>query len=65
MQNFGRGMWRRVGDFERIHTPQINKQQQLQHYLALLEYNQKKQLQSDYNTYYQESNKLNTKSSKN
>ena len=62
MQNFGRGMWRRVGDFERIHTPQINKQQQLQHYLALLEYKQKKQLLNDY---YQETNKLNSKSAKN
>ena len=58
MQNFGRGMWRRVGDFERLQVPQINKQQQLQQYLALLEYKQKKQLQRDYN---QETNKLNTK----
>lgn len=38
MQNFGRGMWRRVGDYERIQTPQLLKQTRLQKYLAYIEY---------------------------
>ena len=65
MKHFGRGMWRRVGDFERIYTPQITKQQQHQEYISLLEKNQKTQLQNDYIAYYQATNKQNTKFSKN
>jgi hypothetical protein len=38
MQNFGRGMWRRVGDFERIQVPQIIKHSQLQQALQYKEY---------------------------
>jgi hypothetical protein len=38
MQNFGRGMWRRVGDFERIQVPQIIKEIQLQQSLQYKEY---------------------------
>ena len=30
MQNFGRGMWRRVGDFERIHKPMLIQQSRLE-----------------------------------
>ena len=39
MQNFGRGMWRRLGDFERIQAPQLQKDYLLQYYLDLLEQN--------------------------
>ena len=38
MQNFGRGMWRRVGDYERIQTPQVLKNNQIQKYLEFIEY---------------------------
>ena len=38
MHNFGRGMWRRLGDFERIQSPQILKQMQLEQYLHYIEY---------------------------
>ena len=41
MQNFGRGMWRRVGDYERIHVPIIHKNYELERYLALMEYNKR------------------------
>jgi hypothetical protein len=34
MQNFGRGMWRRVGDYERL---QIPRNVRLQNYLAFIE----------------------------
>jgi hypothetical protein len=37
MHNFGRGMWRRLGDFERIQSPQILKQMQLEQYLLYIE----------------------------
>ena len=30
MQNFGRGMWRRVADYDRIQAPKIAKNQYLQ-----------------------------------
>ena len=35
MQNFGRGMWRRVGDYERLHKPVLLEQsrvEQLQYF---------------------------------
>lgn len=41
MKNFGRGMWRRVGDFERINIPQIlnsQNQESIKHYLDYLEF---------------------------
>jgi hypothetical protein len=46
MQNFGRGMWRRVGDYERIQVPLINKNYELEKYLGLMEYikQQRKQM---------------------
>ena len=43
MQNFGRGMWRRVGDYERIQAPQVLKNDQIQKHLALIEYQKIKQ----------------------
>ena len=52
MRNFGRGMWRRVGDFEKPHAPQINKHNQIQEYLALMQY--LKQRQYNFNTYHQQ-----------
>jgi hypothetical protein len=36
MQNFGRGMWRRVGDYDRVRVPMIEQQvriEQLQQYI--------------------------------
>jgi len=42
MQNFGRGMWRRVGDYERIQVP---KNVQLYNYLAFLQEQKIKQRQ--------------------
>lgn len=40
MQNFGRGMWRRVGDYERIQVPQIVQRQneQIEQLKKLIEY---------------------------
>lgn len=38
MQNFGRGMWRRVGDYERLQSPQLLQQERMKQYLAYLEY---------------------------
>jgi hypothetical protein len=46
MQNFGRGMWRRVGDYERLHS---YNNKQLQHYLAFIEYQKLKQRQDAVN----------------
>jgi len=43
MLNFGRGMWRRIGDYNREQTLKNIK---LQHYLALVEYQKKKHMQS-------------------
>ena len=45
MQNFGRGMWRRVGDFERINVPQIIKQSQIEQEMIYKEYISKINLQ--------------------
>ena len=52
MQNFGRGMWRRVGDYERIQVPRINKNYELEKYLVLMEYI--KQQREKLNTYCQQ-----------
>ena len=38
MQNFGRGMWRRIGDYDRLQTPQVLQQNRLQQYLVYIEY---------------------------
>ena len=48
MHNFGRGMWRRVGDYEK-HNLYYNTQ--LQHYLAFIEYQKLKQRQDAVNFY--------------
>lgn len=48
MHNFGRGMWRRVGDYEK-HNSYYNTQ--LQHYLAFIEYQKLKQRQDAVNFY--------------
>jgi len=47
MQNFGRGIWRRVGDYERLNYSNI----QLQHHLAFIEYQKFKQRQEAVNKY--------------
>lgn len=38
MHNFGQGMWRRVGDFERLQVPQIIKHIELEQALLYKEY---------------------------
>jgi len=40
MQNFGRGMWRRVGDYERIQSPLLLKKAQIEQLLLYKEYMQ-------------------------
>jgi len=51
MHNFGRGMWRRLGDFERIQSPQILKQMQLEQYLHYIEYMEVLQRQAKIKAY--------------
>jgi hypothetical protein len=51
MQNFGRGMWRRVGDFERIQVPQIIKETQIQQALLNKEYISQLQRQKEIQEY--------------
>jgi hypothetical protein len=41
MKNFGKGMWRRVGDYDKHYG---NRNAELQYYLALLEYNRMKEI---------------------
>jgi len=48
MQNFGRGMWRRVGDYERLNS---YSDIQLQHHSAFIEYQKFKQHQEAVNKY--------------
>ena len=48
MQNFGRGMWRRVGDYERLNS---YSDIQLKHHLAFIEYQKFKQRQEAVNKY--------------
>jgi len=38
MQNFGRGMWRRVGDYDRIQKPIIIQQSRLEQLQKLVQY---------------------------
>ena len=38
MHNFGRGMWRRVGDYERIQKPMILQQAQMEKIQQFVEY---------------------------
>lgn len=51
MHNLGRGMWRRVGDYERLYLPELIKQTQLQEYAAYLEYNEKLKRQAAIDQY--------------
>ncbi len=54
MHNLGRGMWRRVGDFERLRVPQLEQQLKLQQYLAFIEF-QKEKKRQDYIRFYRNS----------
>jgi hypothetical protein len=47
MHNFGRGMWRRVGDFERIHKPMLIQQSRLEQWQQFIQQQAYKQ---QYNT---------------
>ena len=38
MQNFGRGMWRRVGDYERVQKPLLLQQARLEQLQQFVEY---------------------------
>ena len=51
MYNLGRGMWRRIGDFERIRIPQLEQQLKLQQYLAFIEFQKEKKRQDDIRSY--------------
>ena len=53
MQNFGRGMWRRVGDFERIQVPQILKYAELEQAMIYEEYMRNLKRQNEINEYRQ------------
>jgi hypothetical protein len=53
MQNFGRGMWRRVGDFERIQVPQILKYAELEQAMIYDEYMRNLKRQNEINEYRQ------------
>jgi hypothetical protein len=44
MHNFGRGMWRRVGDYERIQVPLIEKMNQYQIYTHLMQLRKQKEI---------------------
>jgi len=46
MHNFGRGMWRRVGDYERVQLPLINKMNQYNIYMYLMQLNKDKEIKS-------------------
>jgi len=53
MQNFGRGMWRRVGDFERIQKPVLLQQSRLeqwQHFIQQQTMLKKKQQYMEQNS---------------
>jgi len=51
MQNFGRGMWRRVGDYERLYVPEIIRSVQMQQYAAYLENNEKLKRRAEIDEY--------------
>jgi len=38
MQNFGRGMWRRVGDYDRVQKPLLLQQSRLEQWQQFVEY---------------------------
>jgi hypothetical protein len=38
MQNFGRGMWRRVGDYERLQKPILLQQSRLEQWQQFVQY---------------------------
>jgi hypothetical protein len=38
MQNFGRGMWRRVGDYDRIQKPMILQQSRLEQWQQFVQH---------------------------
>lgn len=38
MQNFGRGMWRRVGDYERVRAPMIEQQTRIEQWKQFMLY---------------------------
>jgi hypothetical protein len=38
MQNFGRGMWRRVGDYDRIQKPMILQQSRLEQWQQIVQH---------------------------
>lgn len=38
MQNFGRGMWRRVGDYERIQKPTLLQQSRIEQWEKFIQY---------------------------
>lgn len=38
MQNFGRGMWRRVGDFERLQKPVLLQQSRIEQWQKFVQY---------------------------
>lgn len=40
MQNFGRGMWRRVGDYERIQKPILLQQSRLEQWQQFIQHQQ-------------------------
>lgn len=38
MQNFGRGMWRRVGDYDRVYKPMLLQQSRVEQWKQFVEY---------------------------
>jgi hypothetical protein len=42
MQNFGRGMWRRVDYSQKMESSHFNRYSEINYYLDLLEYNKQK-----------------------
>jgi hypothetical protein len=50
MQNFGRGMWRRVGDFERIHKPILIQQSRLEQWQQFIQHQTYKQQYMEQNS---------------
>lgn len=42
MQNFGRGMWRRVDYSQKMESSYLDKYSEINYYLDLLEYNKQK-----------------------
>jgi hypothetical protein len=57
MRNFGTGMWRRIGDYERIQVPQLIQQAKIQQYLAYRDYLARKELQTKLDAFHKEMEK--------